>query len=102
VPERREEDGTRAIACPAGARYGATHAVFRVVDPGPARFDPECALVRVDDLDLARRLREAYDIPPGDEVTGWHLERQASDILTRDADVHAFPQNSAKPSSREH
>lgn len=47
---------------------------FRVKDPGDARFDPECALAVVADHSLSERLRAAYDVPPGEPVTGWSLE----------------------------
>lgn len=41
------------------ARPVTTHFIgsFRVLDPGPQRVDPGCALVRIDDPDLVMRLR---------------------------------------------
>lgn len=46
---------------------------FRVANPGEARLDSESALMVVSDADLRRRLREAYEVPEEERVTGWKL-----------------------------
>lgn len=54
----------------------AVHLVgsFRVRDPGAARLNDECDLALVQDADLEQRLRAAYAMDPGEQVTGWLLE----------------------------
>ena len=54
---------------------------FRVRDPGALRLEEGLELALTGEGDLARRLRVAYGVKPGKQVTAWFLE-PAADVVT--------------------